>query len=68
VFIDTTTLAPDQTRATSEGISDDRKNELINDQITHIENNLKKALRDRPDFLIVCGHYPIYSGGTENEY
>ena len=65
VFVDTTTLAPQMNKITSEkgGVSLETQAVLISDQIKCIERNLQAAQAAQPSWLIVAGHYPIYSIG-----
>lgn len=36
----------------------------ITNQLMHIERMLNETLSDPPNWLLVAGHYPIYSAST----
>lgn len=69
MFIDTTTLAPSQNKATNTngGISVELQASRIADQLMHVESMLQEATANNPTFLIVAGHYPIVSRGEHGD-
>jgi hypothetical protein len=46
------------------GVSTAEQKRRIVNQLTHIDKMLKEAVEARPTWLIVAGHYPVYSIGT----
>jgi tartrate-resistant acid phosphatase type 5 len=40
---------------------------LINNQLQYIESELQKAAVDQPSWLIVAGHYPVFSAGEHGD-
>lgn len=40
---------------------------LINNQLKYIETQLKQAAVEQPTWLIVVGHYPVYSAGEHGD-
>lgn len=40
---------------------------LINNQLQYIESELQKAAIDQPSWLIVAGHYPVFSAGEHGD-
>lgn len=69
VFVDTTTLAPSSNKCCNEagGVSLDEQQARIDDQLEWIERHLQQAQTDEPSWLIVAGHYPIYSIGSHSD-
>lgn len=78
VYLDTTTLAPSQTGATrystrsrfasssrcgGSKLSSSVKAALFSSQIRNVKRILDETLQDPPTWLILAGHYPIYSVG-----
>lgn len=59
VFLDTTTLAPDVNSMTS---SVSNKEEIRYNQLVQIDSMLSKL--SAVSWLLVVGHYPIYTGYT----
>ena len=49
------------------GISTEEQQRRIKDQLAHIERMLKEATENPPSWLIVAGHYPVYSGGSNGD-
>lgn len=68
VFIDTTTLAPSVNECCNEdgGVSQETQERLIKNQLANIEKMLA-ASRNSSDWLLVAGHYPIYSAGDHGD-
>eukprot|EP01041_Mallomonas_annulata_P001341 gene1341-2590_t len=77
VFIDTTTLAPSENKCCNNkgGISSEVMEARVANQVAHIRKMLQAA-RDsanidnangQPSWLIVAGHYPIYSSGEHGD-
>jgi hypothetical protein len=66
VFVDTTTLAPSVNQCCNEkgGVSTDTQAQRIATQLARIHTLLGAAAARTPTYLIVAGHYPIYSAGT----
>jgi hypothetical protein len=46
------------------GVSTAEQKRRIVNQLIHIDKMLKEAVEARPTWLIVAGHYPVYSIGT----
>lgn len=46
------------------GVSTEEQKRRIIDQLIRIDKMLKEAVEARPTWLIVAGHYPVYSIGT----
>jgi predicted phosphodiesterase len=66
VFIDTIILGPKISHSTKDKVPDQEN--AYNAQIAWIENELKSA-RDQFDWVIVVGHYPLYScWNNKNSY
>jgi tartrate-resistant acid phosphatase type 5 len=67
IFIDTVTLAPSSERHCNEegGISTETQAIRIADQQKHIELMLLDAVNST--WVIVCGHYPIYTSGEHGD-
>jgi tartrate-resistant acid phosphatase type 5 len=51
------------------GVSKSTQAYLISDQLVHIERALLAATSgdDQPTWLIVCGHYPVFSVGSHGD-
>ncbi len=49
------------------GISTEQQQRRITDQVAHIERMLEEATADPPSWLLVVGHYPIYSAGDHGD-
>lgn len=49
------------------GISYDEQQRRIRDQLTHVERMLQEARNMNPSWLLMCGHYPIYSRGQHGD-
>lgn len=45
------------------GVSTDTQAELIANQLSHITQMLDEAIAQQPSWLLVVGHYPVYSQG-----
>eukprot|EP01041_Mallomonas_annulata_P004372 gene4372-8705_t len=69
VFVDTTTLAPTENKCCNSqgGVSEQRQQELIQNQLSHIDRMLKEAKAASPTWLLVVGHYPIFSAGSHGD-
>ena len=70
VFIDTTTLAPNSNKCCNEngGISNVTMKNRIDNQLYNIEKNFIRMSRlENLKWLIVFGHYPIYSKGEHGD-
>ena len=69
VFVDTTTLAPSENKCcnTNGGISQETQYNRIQNQLTCIENMFKKMQIAQVSWLVVLGHYPIYSKGEHGD-
>ena len=69
VFIDTTTLAPSSNKCCNEagGVSLEEQQSRIDNQLEWIERHLQQAQEENPSWLIVAGHYPIYSIGSHSD-
>lgn len=48
------------------GVSETVQKQRIANQLTHIERMLNDTLSDPPNWLLVAGHYPIYSASKQN--
>ena len=46
------------------GVSETVQKQRIANQLMHIERMLNETLSDPPNWLLVAGHYPIYSAST----
>ena len=51
----------------SRGISTDVQAARIQNQLAHIEAMLVEAIRHNPTWLLVAGHYPIFSTGEHGD-
>jgi tartrate-resistant acid phosphatase type 5 len=40
---------------------------LISNQLKYIESQLRQAAIEQPTWLIVVGHYPVYSAGDHGD-
>jgi hypothetical protein len=49
------------------GISTATQAERISEQLTFIKSTLEAAAKDPPTWLLVAGHYPIYSVGSHSD-
>ena len=67
VFTDTTVLAPSQTRATYEGISEEQQAARIAAVQESLTIIFEESMKDPPDWLLLMGHYPIYSTGSHGD-
>jgi len=69
IFIDSTTLSPSTNECCNSkgGISSTTQAARINNQLGHIERMLESATQDPPTWLLVMGHYPIYSVGEHGD-
>eukprot|EP01041_Mallomonas_annulata_P002192 gene2192-4263_t len=65
IYVDSTLIAPEETYQTStkSGISSSTQQYLQQEQVTCAENYLSKSTAS---FLVVAGHYPIFSTGTNS--
>eukprot|EP01031_Cornospumella_fuschlensis_P030453 gene30453-36802_t len=63
VFVDTTTLAPSVNKCCNEngGVSQEEQFARIENQLRHITAALEEAKSDPPTWLLVAGHYPVFS-------
>lgn len=69
IYIDTTTLAPSENGCcnTKGGISEEMQQRLIQNQLTRIENMLQDAQKHPSTWLLVAGHYPVFSRGDHGD-
>ena len=69
IVVDTTWLAPSENKATNEegGISVETQASSIERQLLDLEAIFNETLTDRPTWLIVAGHYPIFSRGEKGD-
>jgi hypothetical protein len=70
VFIDTTTLAPEENECCNEdgGISTTLQAKRIYNQMANVERMLYEARYGNPaTYVVVAGHYPIVSGGDHGD-
>ena len=69
VIVDTTWLAPSENEATNEegGVSVQMQAYRIERQLEDLETILNKTLVDKPSWLIVAGHYPMFSRGEKGD-
>jgi 3',5'-cyclic AMP phosphodiesterase CpdA len=51
----------------SRGISTDVQAARIQNQLVHIEAMLVEAIRHNPTWLLVAGHYPVFSTGQHGD-
>jgi 3',5'-cyclic AMP phosphodiesterase CpdA len=49
------------------GISTEVQKERINNQLKHIETMLSEAIQAKPTWLLVAGHYPVFSKGSNGD-
>jgi len=65
VFIDTTLIAPEETymTSTSAGVSYETQQTRKQEQLTCLEDYLSNSAAD---YLVVAGHYPIFSTGKNS--
>lgn len=67
VAVDTTWLAPSENEATDEQ-SDSVKLVRLKSQLAHLYQIFQETLvHPRPTWLIVCGHYPLYSAADKSD-
>lgn len=69
IFVDTTTLAPSENKCcnTNGGISQELQAERIADQLMHVTRMLEETVEDPPTWLLMVGHYPIFSMGSHGD-
>ncbi len=70
LFVDTTTLAPSENKCCNEkgGISTDVQQQRIASQLTFINESLASVSgANRPTWLFVSGHYPVFSAGDKGD-
>jgi tartrate-resistant acid phosphatase type 5 len=69
VFVDTTTLAPSQNKCCNEngGVSVEEQQARIDNQISHLHTLFKEITQYNPTWLLVAGHYPIFSRGEHGD-
>jgi hypothetical protein len=69
VFIDTTTLAPSENKCCNQngGISLEVQESRIKNQMYHIERNFIRLSKKNVQWLLVFGHYPIFSKGEHGD-
>jgi hypothetical protein len=69
VFVDTTTIAPSMNRCCNEegGISTSQQQERIYNQLGFIDSMLNEAAQTNPTWLLVAGHYPMFSKGDHGD-
>eukprot|EP01034_Spumella_vulgaris_P030871 gene30871-38153_t len=70
LFIDTTTLAPSENKCCNEngGISTDVQQQRISAQLSFINESLFSVSGvNRPTWLFVSGHYPVFSAGDKGD-
>jgi len=65
VFIDTTLIAPEETyvTSTSAGVSQETQQEKVQEQLSCLEGYLSGSTAS---YLLVAGHYPIFSTGKNS--
>eukprot|EP01031_Cornospumella_fuschlensis_P034445 gene34445-41691_t len=69
IFVDTTTLAPSVNKCCNEngGVSKEEQSLRIQNQLEHIIAALEEAKADPPTWLLVAGHYPVFSAGSNGD-
>mmetsp|Transcript_29854 Transcript_29854/g.30291 ORF Transcript_29854/g.30291 Transcript_29854/m.30291 type:complete len:582 (-) Transcript_29854:15-1760(-) len=69
VFVDTTTLAPSENRCCNSegGVSEAEQAARITNQLVSITNMLEETVENPPTWLLVAGHYPVYSEGEHGD-
>lgn len=69
LFIDTTTIAPTESKYTNEkgGVSEETQASRINNQLYHIRRMLQEMDEQSCKWILVFGHYPLYSKGEHGD-
>lgn len=69
VIVDTTWLAPSENEATNEegGVSVETQAARLERQLEDLEAIFEETLTDTPSWLIVAGHYPMFSRGEKGD-
>lgn len=69
VFIDSTTLAPSENKCCNSkgGVSTSEQASRISNQLGSIDRMLQEATLAYSTWLVVIGHYPVYSSGEHSD-
>lgn len=69
IFVDTTTLAPSLNKCCNEngGVSEGEQKRRVQEQLEYLNQMFEEATENPSHWLIVAGHYPIYSAGSQGD-
>lgn len=69
IYIDTTTLAPNENKCCNSngGVSESLISWRIKNQLERITEMLNETVNNPPTWLLVAGHYPVYSSGDHGD-